>query len=246
MTQKGYVHSFETFGSVDGPGVRFIVFMQGCPMRCQYCHNPDTWKMNVGDVYDVETIVKKALRYQSYWGKDGGVTVSGGEALSQIGFVTALFKRFKEEGVNTCLDTSAGPYRDTFEYVEIFDELMKYTDLVLFDIKHSDPNGHKKLTGISNENILACAKHLSDLNKPMWIRHVLVPTITDSEDQLKGVRAIIDTLDNVKKVEVLPYHSLGVHKYESLGIDYKLKDIDSPSHESIEIACKILKAEPRN
>lgn len=244
MTQ-GYIHSFETFGSVDGPGVRFLIFMQGCPMRCMYCHNPDTWKQNVGDLMDVDSVVNKAIRYKNYWGKEGGVTVSGGEALSQIQFVTELFKALKAKGVNTCLDTSAGPYRDEPEYIEIFDELMKYTDLVLLDIKHSDSKEHKKLTGISNENILACAKHLSDLNKPVWIRHVLVPGITDSEEQLKGVRAIIDTLSNVKKVEVLPYHSLGIHKYESLGIDYKLKDTESPSAKSIEIACKILKAAPR-
>ena len=245
MTQ-GYIHSFESFGSVDGPGVRFIIFMQGCPLRCLYCHNPDTWKMNKGDLLDADFVVRKALRYSSYWGKDGGVTVSGGEALSQIKFVTELFKKFKEEGVHTCLDTSAGPYRDTEEYRSMFDELMKYTDLVLLDIKHSDPAEHKKLTGISNENILACAHHLAELKKPVWIRHVLVPTITDNEEQLQNVRKIIDTLDNVERVEVLPYHSLGIHKYESLGIDYKLKDIDSPSEESIQTACKILKAQIRN
>ncbi len=245
MTQ-GYIHSFETFGSVDGPGVRFLVFMQGCPLRCQYCHNPDTWKMKVGDCLDVDFVVKKALRYRGYWGKDGGVTVTGGEALSQITFVTELFRAFKAEGVNTCLDTSAGPYRDSPEYIELFDDLMQYTDLVLLDIKHSDPAEHKKLTGISNENILACARHMAELNKRVWVRHVLVPGITDSEKQLQGVRAIIDTLPNVERVEVLPYHSLGVHKYESLGIDYKLKDTEPPSHESIEIACKILKAQRRD
>ncbi len=243
---QGYIHSFETFGSVDGPGVRFVIFMQGCPMRCLYCHNPDTWKMKVGDVMDADSIVRKALRYRSYWGKDGGITVSGGEALSQITFITELFKKFKAEGVHTTLDTSAGPYRDSPEYIELFDELMKYTDLVLLDLKHSDSKEHKKLTGIGNENIIACAKHLNELNKDVWIRHVLLPGITDSEKQLKDLRAIIDKLPNVKKVEILPYHSLGVHKYESLGIEYKLKDLESPSQESIDIACKILKAEKRD
>lgn len=246
MTNQGYIHSFETFGSVDGPGVRFIIFMQGCPMRCLYCHNPDTWKMNVGELKSVDEIVAKALRYKNYWGKEGGVTVSGGEALSQIQFVTALFKAFKAKGVNTCLDTSAGPYRDSPEYIELFDELMRYTDLVLLDIKHSDPKSHKELTGISNENILACAKHLSDLNKPVWIRHVLVPGITDSKEQLEGVKKIIDSLSNVKKVEVLPYHSLGIHKYDALGIEYKLRDTPHPSQESIQIACKILNASVRD
>ena len=241
MTQ-GYIHSFETFGSVDGPGVRFVVFMQGCPMRCLYCHNPDTWKMNTGETYDVDTVVNKALRYKNYWGKDGGVTVSGGEALVQIEFVTELFKKFKELGVNTCLDTSAGPYRDTDEYKQKFDELMKYTDLVLLDIKHSDSAEHKKLTGIGNENILSCAHHLDELNIPVWIRHGLVPGITDNNEQLQNVRKIIDSLSNVKKVEVLPYHSLGVHKYEALGIDYKLKDTPMPDKSSVEIACKILGA----
>lgn len=243
---QGYIHSFETFGSVDGPGVRFVVFMQGCPLRCLYCHNPDTWKMKVGDCMDVDSVVAKALRYRSYWGKDGGITVSGGEALSQIAFVTELFKKLKAEGVHTCLDTSAGPYRNSPEYIEIFDELMKYTDLVLLDLKHSNTIEHKKLTGIGNENIFACAKHLNELNKEVWIRHVLLPGFTDSEEQLKNLRKIIDHLPNVKKVEVLPYHSLGVHKYESLGIDYKLKDVEPPSYESIQIACKILKAEKRD
>ena len=225
MTQ-GYIHSFETFGSVDGPGVRFVVFMQGCPMRCLYCHNPDTWKMNTGETFDVDTVVNKAMRYKNYWGKDGGVTVSGGEALVQIEFVTELFKKFKELGVNTCLDTSAGPYRDTDEYKQKFDELMKYTDLVLLDIKHSDSAEHKKLTGIGNENILACAHHLDELHIPVWIRHVLVPGITDNNEQLQNVRKIIDSL----------------HKYEALGIDYKLKDTPMPDKSSVEIACKILGA----
>ena len=243
---KGFIHSFETFGSVDGPGVRFLVFMQGCPMRCLYCHNPDTWKANVGDQYEVEDVVKKALRYKNYWGKEGGVTVSGGEALMQIDFVTKLFKAFKEQGVNTCLDTSAGLYRDSPEYIELFDNLMQYTDLVLLDIKHSNSAEHKKLTGIGNENILACAKHLDKIGKKVWIRHVLVPGITDNQEQLQKLRDFLDTLSNVQKVEVLPYHSLGVHKYESLGIDYKLKDTPHPSAESIENACKILKASLRN
>ena len=149
MTQ-GYIHSFETFGSVDGPGVRFVVFMQGCPMRCLYCHNPDTWKMKTGETYDVDTVVNKAMRYKNYWGKDGGVTVSGGEALVQIEFVTELFKKFKELGVNTCLDTSAGPYRDTDEYKQKFDELMKYTDLVLLDIKMPVMDGIEFLTNVQS------------------------------------------------------------------------------------------------
>ncbi|MGN0915565.1 MAG: pyruvate formate-lyase-activating protein [Succinivibrio sp.] len=237
---QGYIHSFETFGSVDGPGVRFLIFMQGCPLRCKYCHNPDTWKMNTGDCYDVETVATKALRYRNYWGDKGGVTVSGGEALSQIQFVTALFKRLKEENVHTCLDTSAGPFSDDEEYKSLFDELLKYTDLVLLDLKHSDPKKHKELTGITNDNVLACARYLDEKKIPVWIRHVLVPGYTDSEEQLSNLKKFIDTLSNVEKVEVLPYHTLGIHKYESLNIDYPLKDVQEPSQEMLDKARKIL------
>ena len=241
MTQ-GYIHSFEYFGSVDGPGVRYVIFFQGCPMRCLYCHNPDTWKLNVGEQYDVDTIVKKALRYKPYWGTTGGVTASGGEALYQIDFLIEMFKKFKQNGVNTCLDTSAGTFKDTPEYLAKFDELLKYTDLVLLDIKHCDSAEHKKLTGIGNENVIKCAHYLDEKKISMWVRHVLVPGITDSETELNGVRAIIDSLSNVQKVEVLPYHNLGMHKYEELGIEYKLKETPMPSKEQIQIACKILGA----
>ena len=147
MTQ-GYIHSFESFGSVDGPGVRYVIFFQGCPMRCLYCHNPDTWKLNVGEQYDVDTIVKKALRYKPYWGTTGGVTASGGEALYQIDFLIEMFKKFKQNGVNTCLDTSAGTFKDTPEYLAKFDELLKYTDLVLLDIKHTDEFEYQELNNI--------------------------------------------------------------------------------------------------
>lgn len=239
---KGYIHSFESFGAVDGPGVRYVIFMQGCPMRCRYCHNPDTWKLNAGEEHDVDEIATKVLRYKSYWGNGGGVTVSGGEALVQMEFVTELFKKLKENDVNTCLDTSAGPYRDTDEYKAKFDELMKYTDLVLFDIKHADPKAHKDLTGITNDNILKCLYHLEELKKPVWIRHVLVPTITDSKENLEAIKKIIDSLTIVERVEVLPYHNLGVHKYEGLGIEYTLKDVPMPEAEQVDEARKILGA----
>ena len=215
---KGYIHSFESFGAVDGPGVRYVIFMQGCPMRCRYCHNPDTWKLNAGEEHDVDEIATKVLRYKSYWGNGGGVTVSGGEALVQMEFVTELFKKLKENDVNTCLDTSAGPYRDTDEYKAKFDELMKYTDLVLFDIKHADPKAHKDLTGITNDNILKCLYHL------------------------EAIKKIIDSLTIVERVEVLPYHNLGVHKYEGLGIEYTLKDVPMPETEQVDEARKILGA----
>lgn len=239
---KGRIHSFETFGSVDGPGVRFVVFMQGCRMRCRYCHNPDTWKINSGEEYDAADVVRKALRYRSYWGRDGGVTVSGGEALLQMSFLTELFRSLKKEGVNTCLDTAAGPYRDDPEYLEIFDELMQYTDLVMLDIKHIDNALHKELTGVFNTNILRCAQHLSTIGKDMWIRHVLVPGITDDEQHLKRLREFLDTLQTVKKVEVLPYHSMGMFKWDNLGIPYTLRDVAAPTEDSLAVARSILKA----
>ena len=219
---QGYIHSFETFGSVDGPGVRFVVFMQGCPLRCLYCHNPDTWKMKVGDCMDVDSVVAKALRYRSYWGKDGGVTVSGGEALSQIAFVTELFKKLKAEGVNTCLDTSGITFKpnDT----TAFDRLIKSTDLVMLDIKHIDPLMHKKITGHDNKGILAFAEYLSDNGIPVWIRHVVVPDLTDDEESLYRLGHFLARIKTLKALDVLPYHTLGRHKYEELGMEYPLGD----------------------
>ncbi len=228
---QGHIHSFETFGSVDGPGVRFVVFFQGCRMRCRYCHNPDSWKVNAGELWEARDIVKKALRYKNYWGTDGGVTASGGEALLQFDFLKELFTLLKAEGVNTCLDTSAGPFQDDPQYLESFDELMQVTDLVMLDIKHIDDAAHKSLTGHTNQNILACAGHLSEIGKAMWIRHVLVPGINDDEESLSRLGAYIKTLKTVKRVEVLPYHSFGMFKWESLGIPYTLKDVKSPTDE---------------
>lgn len=229
--QLGRIHSFETFGSVDGPGVRFVIFFQGCRMRCRYCHNPDSWKKDAGTEYSVQDIVKKALRYRMYWGNEGGVTASGGEALLQMDFLLELFKAFKEHGVNTCLDTAAGPFEDDVEYLTKFEALMQVTDLVMLDLKHIDPQAHKSLTGISNENILKCARFLSDHGKDMWIRHVLVPGINDGERALTSLGEFIKTLKTVKRVEVLPYHDFGVFKWEALNIPYTLKDVCPPSNE---------------
>lgn len=235
-----FVHSFETFGSVDGPGVRFVVFLQGCKMRCLYCHNPDTWKLNVGDEMTVEQIIKRALRYRTYWGADGGVTCSGGEPLLQIDFLIEFFKELKAEGINTCLDTCAAPFTREEPFFSKFNELMQYTDLVMLDIKHIDNDKHIELTHLPNTNILDCARHLSDLNKDVWIRHVLVPGYTDDDGYLQKTREFIDTLTNVKRVEVLPYHSFGAFKYEEMGIPYKLKDTQTPSQEREENAKRIL------
>lgn len=234
------VHSVESFGSVDGPGIRFVIFLKGCAMRCQYCHNPDTWDRAGGNLRSVDDVLSQALRYRSYWGEKGGITVSGGEALLQIQPLTELFHKAKDLGINTCLDTSAQPFSRKDGRFSAFEALMKYTDLVLLDIKHIDNDAHKRLTGWENENILDCARYLSDIHKPVWIRHVLVPGINDDDESLHRLRSFIDTLSNVERVEVLPYHDLGVYKWEQLGIPYKLTDVKPPTEESVLHARKIL------
>ena len=239
---KGRIHSVESFGSADGPGVRYIVFLKGCNMRCQYCHNPDTWAKDGGELMTPEEVLKKALRYKTYWKEKGGITVSGGEALLQIDFVTELFRLAKEKGVNTCLDTSGNPFSLEEPFKSKFDELMKYTDLFMLDIKHMDDAAHRKLTGQTNQNILKMAAYLSDHGKDMWIRHVLVPGITTEEDELYRLRSFLDTLKTVERVEVLPYHTLGVFKWKELGIPYQLEGVDPPTKEQIDRAKEILGA----
>ena len=238
----GRIHSVESFGSADGPGVRYIVFLKGCNMRCQYCHNPDTWAKDGGELMTPEEVLKKALRYKTYWKEKGGITVSGGEALLQIDFVTELFRLAKEKGVNTCLDTSGNPFSLEEPFKSKFDELMKYTDLFMLDIKHMDDAAHRKLTGQTNQNILEMAAYLSDHGKAMWIRHVLVPGITTEEDELHQLRSFLDTLKTVERVEVLPYHTLGVFKWKELGIPYQLEGVDPPTKEQIDRAKEILGA----
>ena len=245
MSSTGYIHSTESFGSVDGPGIRFLIFMQGCRMRCRYCHNPDTWKLGsdaCGTTATVDELLNKAERYRSYWGPDGGITVSGGEALLQIDFLIELFEEAHRRGINTCLDTAAQPFTREEPFFGKFERLMQSTDLVLLDIKHIDSEKHRWLTGHGNEHILDCARYLSNINKPVWIRHVLVPGITTDEDQLTQLRQTIDTLQNVQKVEVLPYHTLGTFKWEQLGINYSLKDVTPPTAEQIARAKEILKS----
>ena len=237
---KGFIHSVESFGSVDGPGIRFLIFMQGCPMRCQFCHNPDSWKMGVGEERTAEDLLQQAERFRSYWGEQGGITVSGGEALMQIDFLIALFEMAKERGINTCLDTSAQPFTRQGVFFEKFERLMKSTDTVLLDIKHIDDGKHKVLTKHSNRNILDCARYLHEIHKPVWIRHVLIPGITDDDEYLSQLRDFIRPLDNVERIDVLPYHTMGVYKYEKLGIDYPLKDVTPPSAERVENANRIL------
>jgi pyruvate formate lyase activating enzyme len=238
----GRIHSVESFGSADGPGIRYIVFLQGCNMRCKYCHNPDTWKFEGGQLLPAQEVLQKAIRYKAYWKNNGGITVSGGEALLQIDFVLELFKLAKEKGISTCLDTSGSAFTRQGSFYAKFEELMKVTDVFLFDIKHIDDEKHRELTGRTNENILDMAKCLSEHGKKIWIRHVLVPQITDDDEYLKQLRAFIDTLKTVERVEVLPYHTLGVFKWENLNIPYELKDIEPPTTQRIENAKKILGA----
>lgn len=240
---KGIIHSTESFGSVDGPGVRFVVFVQGCNMRCQYCHNADTWKkepsaQNV--IMTADELLEKALKYKSYWGSEGGITVSGGEPLLQIDFLLDLFKKAKKEGINTTIDTSGQPFEESGKFFEKFSELMNYTDLLLLDIKEINDEKHKKLTGHSNKNILALARYLDKIGKPIWIRHVLVPGVTDCDEDLRALREFIDSLSNVQKVEVLPYHTLGQYKWETLGLKYPLDGVEPPTKERVENAKKIL------
>lgn len=251
MEQKilGNIHSVESFGSADGPGVRYIIFLKGCQMRCKYCHNPDTWAKPCGSMdsqkegeqwLSAAEVLKKAKRYQAYWKNNGGITVSGGEALLQIDFLLELFTLAKKEGIHTCLDTSGNPFTKEEPFFSKFEQLMAVTDLVMLDIKEMDEEKHKRLTGQSNANILEMARYLSDHGKAMWIRHVLVPGVTDDEADLLALRDFVKTLKTVERVEVLPYHTLGVFKWKELGLPYGLDGIVPPTEEEVKRARKLL------
>ena len=237
---EGLVHSLESFGSVDGPGVRFVVFLQGCNLRCRYCHNPETWACGCGQPWTADKLFAHVWRYRNYWGKKGGITVSGGEPLLQMDFMIELFRKAKEKGINTTIDTSGAPFTRVEPFFSKFNELMKYTDLLLLDIKHIDDEQHKILTGHTNQNILDLARYLSDIKKPVWIRHVLVPGRSDKDEYLERLHDFIKTLDNVEKVEVLPYHTLGEYKWKELGYDYPLAGVEPPTKERVENANRIL------
>jgi pyruvate formate lyase activating enzyme len=232
------VHSIETLGAFDGPGIRYVLFLQGCPFQCQYCHNRDTWSTKKNKHMTVLDVLEDYSKYQRFY-KKGGLTVSGGEPLLQLDFLIDLFQEAKNRGIHTCLDTSAACYDPKKN--ERFLELMRYTDLVLLDIKHIDDEKHKKLTGSSNQQVLAFAQYLSELNQKTIIRHVLVPTLTDDEADLKKLRSFLDTLSNVVGIEILPYHQKGIIKWQQLGLNYPLKDILEPTEAQVKKAELILK-----
>lgn len=222
---QGRIHSLESFGTVDGPGVRFVIFVQGCPMRCAYCHNPDTWEMNGGTLMEPAYIIEQYERNISFY-KGGGITVTGGEPLMQLDFLIDLFTLAKEKNIHTCIDTSGIAYNpNNAALLAKLDHLMTLTDLVMLDIKHIDPDKHRDLTAQPNENILKFAQYLSDRRVDTWIRHVVVPGITDDDKYLYDLGHFIGGLSSLKALDVLPYHTMGESKYEKLGMEYKLKGV---------------------
>ncbi len=227
------VHSIESLGTFDGPGIRLVIFLQGCNFTCSYCANADTIPMKGGKERDIEELVAQAVNQRPFFGKKGGVTVSGGEPLLQAKALTKLFKRLHQEGINTCVDTNGSVFNDDVK------ELMEHTDLVLLDIKHIRQEVHKEITGTNNLKTLAFAEYLKKINKPVWLRYVLVPTLSDDKDDLHTLGEHFKSYDNVQKIEIQPYHSLGVHKYEHLGIEYQLGHIKENTQEQLKTAYNI-------
>lgn len=240
----GKIHSIETFGTVDGPGVRFVVFFQGCPMRCRYCHNPDTWQLAEGQEMSAEEILERMERNMEFY-RTGGITATGGEPMFQMEFLTELFARAKERGTHTCLDTSGIMFptgsETSDDRMEQIGRLMQVTDLVMLDIKHMEDGAHRELTGHGNGHSLAFAEYLDQIGKPIWIRHVVVPGITFDRKELTELGKFLRTLSHMEKLEVLPYHSLGRVKYEQLGIDYALKDTPQLTKEEAAAAEQIIR-----
>ncbi len=234
---KGKIHSFESFGTVDGPGIRFVIFLQGCPLRCKFCHNPDTWDIKTSKKeMTPQEVFDEMIKYKSFFGTKGGVTVTGGEPLVQKDFLLEFFKLCKKNGVHTTLDTSG------YIFDEKVKEILKYTDLVLLDIKCIDKEIYKSLTKVELENTLKFLDYLKEKNKKVWIRHVIVPTITDNDNLLETLAKYLKDYKNIiEKVELLPYHTLGVFKYEELNMEYPLKDIDALSNERLLNAKEIFK-----
>lgn len=221
----GYIHSSESFGTVDGPGIRYVIFMQGCTLRCKYCHNPDTWKIKGGQPITAQSVIDNFNKNRAFY-SNGGITASGGEPLLQIDFLTELFSMAKREGIHTCIDTSGVTYNPAnADEISKLDALMQYTDLVMLDIKHIDNAKHIELTGRENTNILGFAKYLESKKIPLWVRHVVVPGYTDNHRDLQALGRFIGTLTNLKALDVLPYHTLGVEKYKMLNIPYALEGV---------------------
>ena len=229
------VHSIESFGTVDGPGIRFVLFLQGCHLKCKYCHNRDTWDIKGGNYASLDDIFNKIMRYKNYIHPNGGVTVTGGEPLLQVNFLIELFTKLKKEGIHTCIDTSG-----MVSLTDDIKKLLSLTDLVLLDIKHIDDEKCKDLVGFSNKLELAFARYLSDNNIPVWIRQVLIPGYTDDEKDLIKLRDFLSTLNNVKKIEILPYHNLGKHKWTKLGYKYELDGIKQATNKDVQRAKKLL------
>jgi pyruvate formate-lyase 1-activating enzyme len=225
---EGYIHSIESMGLVDGPGIRTVVFFQGCRLRCRYCHNPDTWAMRSGkeQIFTPEQLVNKLLRFKPYFGDNGGVTFSGGEPLLQKDFLCEVLRLCKHAGIHTCIDTAGcgcGGY----------EEILAHTDLVLLDIKHFSLDGYHSITGQSPQEFLQFLSAVQNAGTPLWIRHVVVPGLTDSDAHLEGLRAYLHTIRNIQRVELLPYHTLGVNKYHALGIPYSLEDVPALPPEAL-------------
>lgn len=237
----GYIHSKESFGTVDGPGIRYVLFMQGCPLRCVYCHNPDTWEIGKGEKITPDEVLQEFNKNRSFYSK-GGITVTGGEPLLQVDFLTELFKKAKEEKIHTCIDTSGITYNtDNPAYMQKLDELMKYTDLVMLDIKHIDPESHKKLTSKDNSRILEFAKYLETKKIPLWVRHIIIEGYTDKPEDLRKLGEFIGKLKNLKALDVLPYHTMGVNKYKEMGISYPLEGMEAlPMEKAVEAKKYIL------
>ena len=236
----GYIHSVESFGTVDGPGLRLVIFCQGCPLRCRYCHNPDSWAVGRGTRMSPQELIDQYERNKAFYGR-GGLTVTGGEPLLQIDFLLELFRLAKEKHIHTCIDTSGATDREgQSAYNDKLDALMTMTDLVMLDIKHIDAPAHKSLTGMDNAGILAFARYLKEKNVPVWIRHVVVPGVTDDEQALARLGRFIGGLSNVEALDVLPYHTMGVAKYAQLGIPYPLEGVPPMSREGAERARAVI------
>lgn len=233
----GRIHSFQSLGAVDGPGLRYVVFLQGCPLRCAYCHNPDTWDTQGGTPYDVEEVVKKIKRYRSYFQKNGGVTVTGGEPLLQADFVAELFCRLKQEGIHTALDTSGNGCADK----DKIENVLEYTDLVLCDVKFLSQEEYQKNCRGSFDSVCSFLEQVKVQNVPLWVRHVVVPSLTDSPEYMKRLHAFLQHYPNLVKVELLPFRKLCLEKYQSLGISFPLEALPEMKQEKVKELYQYLK-----